>query len=323
MSNPVVVLTDQVFPDVATERAILAEAGATLTVATGSRADVLALAATADAILTTYFPLGAADIRLLARCTIIARYGIGVDNIDLAAAGDMGIAVTNVPDYCIEEVAAHTVALLLAVLRRLPEGHQEAVGGRWGVGALRPMQRPSQLSVGLVGFGRIARRVARALRAMDMGVLVHDPYLGADAGGVETVALDELLARSDAVSLHCPLTPQTRGLIGADALRLMKPGSVLVNTARGPLVHTASVLSALRDGRLRAAALDVLDREPPEPGLIADVPGLLVTPHVAYYSEASLRESQRKAATQVVKRLTGRPLDYPVAAGGEVRQADR
>jgi D-3-phosphoglycerate dehydrogenase / 2-oxoglutarate reductase len=323
MSNPVVVLTDQVFPDVATERAILAEAGATLTVATGSRADVLALAATADAILTTYFPLGAADIRLLARCTIIARYGIGVDNIDLAAADDMGIAVTNVPDYCIEEVAAHTVALLLAVLRRLPEGHQEAVGGRWGVGALRPMQRPSQLSVGLVGFGRIARRVARALRAMDMGVLVHDPYLGADAGGVETVALDELLARSDAVSLHCPLTPQTRGLIGADALRLMKPGSVLVNTARGPLVHTESVLSALRDGRLRAAALDVLDREPPEPGLIADVPGLLVTPHVAYYSEASLRESQRKAATQVVKRLTGRPLDYPVAAGGEVRQADR
>jgi D-3-phosphoglycerate dehydrogenase len=323
MSNPVVVLTDQVFPDVATERAILAEAGATLTVATGSRADVLALAATADAILTTYFPLGAADIRLLAHCTIIARYGIGVDNIDLAAAGDMGIAVTNVPDYCIEEVAAHTVALLLAVLRRLPEGHQEAVGGRWGVGALRPMQRPSQLSVGLVGFGRIARRVARALRAMDMGVLVHDPYLGAGAGGVETVALDELLARSDAVSLHCPLTPQTRGLIGADALRLMKPGSVLVNTARGPLVHTESALSALRDGRLRAAALDVLDREPPEPGLIADVPGLLVTPHVAYYSEASLRESQRKAATQVVKRLTGRPLDYPVAAGGEVRQADR
>jgi D-3-phosphoglycerate dehydrogenase len=323
MSNPVVVLTDQVFPDVATERAILAEAGATLTVATGSRADVLALAATADAILTTYFPLGAADIRLLAHCTIIARYGIGVDNIDLAAAGDMGIAVTNVPDYCIEEVAAHTVALLLAVLRRLPEGHQEAVGGRWGVGALRPMQRPSQLSVGLVGFGRIARRVARVLRAMDMGVLVHDPYLGAGAGGVETVALDELLARSDAVSLHCPLTPQTRGLIGADALRLMKPGSVLVNTARGPLVHTESVLSALRDGRLRAAALDVLDREPPEPGLIADVPGLLVTPHVAYYSEASLRESQRKAATQVVKRLTGRPLDYPVAAGGEVRQADR
>lgn len=323
MTNPNVVLTDQVFPDVATERAILADAGATLTVATGSRADVLALAATADAILTTYFPLDAADIRRLARCKIIARYGIGVDNIDLAAANDMGIAVTNVPDYCIEEVAAHSVAFLLAVLRRLPEGHQEVVGGHWGVGALRPMQRPSELTVGLVGFGRIGRRVARALRALDMSVLVHDPYLAADTCGLETVPLDELLGQSDAVSLHCPLTPRTRGLIGADALRLMKPGSVLVNTARGPLVDTGSVLSALRDGRLRAAALDVLETEPPEPGLLIGVPGLLVTPHVAYYSEASLRESQRKAATQVVKRLTGQPLDYPVAPGSEVRQAGR
>jgi D-3-phosphoglycerate dehydrogenase len=322
MTDAVVVVTDQVFPDVATERAILAEAGATLTVASGSRADVLALAATADAILTTYFPLGAADIRLLARCKIIARYGIGVDNIDLAAAAEAGIAVTNVPDYCIEEVAAHTVALLLAVLRRLPQGYQEVISGRWGVGALRPMQRPSELTVGLVGFGRIARRVARALRAMDIRVLAHDPYLAADTEDVGMVPLAELLARSDAVSLHCPLTPQTRGLIGADALRRMRPGSVLVNTARGPLVHTGSVLAALRDGHLRAAALDVLETEPPEPGLLADVPGLLVTPHVAYYSEASLRESQRKAATQILKRLTGQPLDYPVAAGSEVRQAD-
>jgi D-3-phosphoglycerate dehydrogenase / 2-oxoglutarate reductase len=303
---------------VLTERAVLAEAGATLTVASGSRGEVLALASTADALLTTYFPLGPDDLQRLTRCRVIARYGIGVDNIDLAAAAAMGITVTNVPDYCIEEVAAHTVALLLAVQRRLPDGHQQVLSGHWGAGALRPLRpmlRPSETTVGLIGFGRIARRVARVLRAMDMTVLAHDPFIGADTGDVETVPLTELLTRSDAVSLHCPLTPQTRGLIGADALRLMKPGAVLVNTSRGALVHLGSVTSALRDGRLRAAALDVLEQEPPEPALIADVPGLLVTPHVAYYSEASLRESQRKAATQVVKCLTGQPPDYPVAAG--------
>jgi D-3-phosphoglycerate dehydrogenase / 2-oxoglutarate reductase len=314
MSAQAVVLTDQVFPDVSIEREALAEIGATLTVASGSHEDVLALAETADALLNTYFPLDAQDIQRLTRCKIIARYGIGVDNIDLAAAAAMGITVTNVPDYCIEEVAAHTVALLLAVLRRLADGHQEVMNGNWGVGGLRPMERPSELTIGLVGFGRIGRRVTRVLRAMDMTVLVHDPYVNPDAEGVEAVGLHELLARSDAVSLHCPLTPQTRGLIGADAVRRMKPGAVLVNTARGPLVQLDSVLSALREGHLRAAAMDVLEHEPPEPGRLAGVPGLLVTPHVAYYSEASLLESQRKASAQVVSRLTGKPVDYPVTA---------
>jgi D-3-phosphoglycerate dehydrogenase len=315
MANPLVVVTDQVFPDVDTERAILAEAGATLTVATGSRAEVLTLAASADALLTTYFPLGAEDIKLLTRCKIIARYGIGVDNIDLAGASAAGIIVTNVPDYCVEEVAAHAVALLLASARRLQEGHRQVADGGWGVGPLRPMLRPSEMTVGLIGFGRIGRRVARTLRAMEMRVLVHDPYLGAGADGVRQVDLDELLAVSDAVSLHCPLTSQTRGLINADTLRQMKPGALLVNTSRGPLVRLDSVLSALRAGTLRAAALDVLEQEPPEPGL-ADIPGLLLTPHVAYYSESSLRESQRKAAGQVVKCLTGQPLDYAVTPQG-------
>jgi D-3-phosphoglycerate dehydrogenase len=315
MANPLVVVTDQVFPDVATERAILAQAGARLTVATGSRAEVLTLAASADALLTTYFPLGATDIKLLTRCKIIARYGIGVDNIDLAAATAAGIIVTNVPDYCVEEVAAHAVALLLAAARRLPEGHRQVADGGWGVGPLRPMLRPSEMTVGLIGFGRIGRRVARTLRAMEMRVLVHDPYLGAGADGVHQVDLDELLAVSDAVSLHCPLTPQTRGLINADTLRQMKPGALLVNTSRGSLVRLDSVLSALRAGTLRAAALDVLEQEPPEPGL-ADIPGLLLTPHVAYYSESSLLESQRKAAGQVVKCLAGQPLDYSVTPEG-------
>jgi D-3-phosphoglycerate dehydrogenase len=315
MANPLVVVTDQVFPDVDTERAILAEAGATLTVATGSRAEVLTLAASADALLTTYFPLGAEDIKLLTRCKIIARYGIGVDNIDLAGATAAGIIVTNVPDYCVEEVAAHAVALLLASARRLQEGHRQVADGGWGVGPLRPMLRPSEMTVGLIGFGRIGRRVATTLRAMEMRVLVHDPYLGAGADGVRQVDLDELLAVSDAVSLHCPLTSQTRGLINADTLSQMKPGALLVNTSRGPLVHLDSVLSALRAGTLRAAALDVLEQEPPEPGL-ADIPGLLLTPHVAYYSESSLLESQRKAAGQVVKCLTGQPLDYAVTPQG-------
>jgi D-3-phosphoglycerate dehydrogenase / 2-oxoglutarate reductase len=306
-----VVVTDQVFPDVDVERSMVEAAGGSLAVATGSREAVLELAESADALLNTYFALSAADLARLGRCRIVARYGIGVDNVDLAAAREAGIAVTNVPDYCVEEVALHTVALVLAAVRKVPAGDALVRGGGWGASRLGEVRRLSTLTVGLLGYGRIAQRVAGILRPLVAQVLVHDPYVSTATDRL--VPLAELTARSDVISVHCPLTEQTRGLVDAAAIATMKPGVVLVNTSRGPVVVLADLLAALATGQVGAAALDVFETEPPPPELLAGVPNLLVTPHAAFYSREAIRESQQKATGQVLKALRGEPLDYRVA----------
>jgi D-3-phosphoglycerate dehydrogenase len=307
-----VVVTDQVFPDVDVERELLGAAGGTLEVASGDRTAVLAAARDADALLNTYFAFDAADLANLGTCKIIARYGIGVDNIDVTAAKDAGIAVTNVPDYCVEEVATHAVGLIISLVRRIHEGDALVRAGGWGIGGLGEVRRLSELTVGLLGYGRIARRVAEILRAIGSSIVVYDPYVRAAADGDRLVGLEELLAAADVVSVHCPLTPETRGLVDSAALSSMKPGAVLVNTSRGPIVVLDDVIAALRDGRLAGAGLDVFEVEPPDPERLAGVPNLLATPHAAFYSGAAIRESQRKAATQVLKAMRGQPLDYQV-----------
>jgi D-3-phosphoglycerate dehydrogenase len=312
-----VVVTDQVFPTITAETELLAAIGARLVVADGTPGGVARLGRTADALLNTYLPVTDELLSQLPACKIVARYGIGVDNVDLAAAARRGIVVTNVPDYSVEEVAAHALTLLLALIRRLPEAGRLVAGGGWGLTGLRPIRRLSTQRVGLVGFGRIARRLAGHLASLGCEVVVHDPYLRPGPGLPPLLTLPELLSSCDAVSLHAPLTPRTRNLIGAPELAAMKPGAVLVNTARGGLVDTEAVIEALRAGRLRGAALDVLAAEPPAPGALpGDLPGLLVTPHMAYYSEESIAESQRKAAIQIVKVLTGGQPDYPVREDG-------
>jgi len=307
-----VVVSDQVFPSVEVERRILAEIDAELHVADGTPAGVVTVGRNADAILNTYLPFDEALIRQLARCRIIARYGIGVDNLDLAAATRAGITVTNVPDYSVEEVAAHTLALILALVRKLPQADARVRAGGWGLDGLRPITRVSHLSFGLVGFGRIGQRVARALDAMGATIRVHDPFLTPRDNLPPLVDLDELVVASDVISIHAPLTPDTRGLFDAQRIAAMRPRSILINTSRGGLVVLDAVLDALRRGHLGGAGLDVFEKEPVEADRLAGVPNLLVTPHIAYYSEESLAESQRKAATQVVKVLTGVPPDYPV-----------
>jgi len=307
-----VVVTDQVFPDVQNERRLLAEIGADLEVADGTPEDALARGRDADALLNTYLSFDADAFAQLPKCRIIARYGIGVDNVDITAARNAGIVVTNVPDYCVEEVASHALALLLALLRRVPEGHARVRDGGWGLEGLRPIQRLSQVTVGLVGFGRIARRLADSLRVLGCQLVVHDPFLEPSVDIPPLVSLEELLRTSDAVSVHAPLTPETTGLFNAETLALMPDHAVLVNTSRGPLVVLEDIVDALRAGRLRAAGLDVLPTEPPEPQSVRDVPNLLLTPHMGYYSEQAIAESQQKAATQVIKVLTGQRPDYPV-----------
>lgn len=312
MSSFRVLVTDQVFPDVDLERQLIEEAGGKLEVSHGSQQETLDAARDADALLNTYMPFDAAALAGLSRCKVIARYGIGVDNIDLAAARAAGIAVTNVPDYCVEEVAAHAVALILALVRRLPQGDEIVRGGGWGIGDLGPLRRMSTLTVGLLGYGRIGHRVAMFAQAAGCPVLVSDPYLNPESVPHRLVSADALFAEADIVSVHCPLTPQTRHLVNADRLSRMKRGSYLVNTSRGPVVEVGAVYDALRAGQLAGAGLDVFDPEPPDVKGLATIPNLIATPHSAFYSVEAVKESQRKAATQVLKAIRGEPLDYPV-----------
>ena len=312
MSNFKVVVSDQVFPSVEVERELLAAIDAELVVAEGDVERVLEVAADADAILNTYLPWSADSIARLRKCRIIARYGIGFDNVDLGAARDAGIVVTNVPDYSVEEVATHALALILTSLRKVLPADSAVRAGRWNVDQFRPIRRLSTLTVGLVGYGRIGRRIAAPLEVLGARIVAHDPYLTAAPDLPDLVELEELLAVADVVSLHLPLNDETRGIVGAATISGMKDGAVLVNTSRGPLVDLPALGDALHSGKLSAAALDVFDVEPLDPGRIAGIPNLIVTPHMAYYSEEALEESQSKAATQVVKVLSGEEPDYKV-----------
>jgi D-3-phosphoglycerate dehydrogenase len=307
-----VVVTDQVFPSVDIERQLLDAIDADLVVADGTRDGVLEQARDADGLLNTYLPIDAGLLRACERLRIVARYGIGVDNVDVAAAAGSGVIVTNVPDYSVEEVAAHALAMILSLCRRLPAGDALVRSGGWGIQSLRPIRRISGLTFGLIGYGRIARRLGASLEALGGAILVYDPYVQASDGGPRLTTLDGVLEGSDVISIHAPLTDSTRGMIDAAAIGRMRPGAILVNTSRGPLVVLAAVVAALRTGHLGGAGLDVFEHEPVDVEHIQGVPNLLVSPHMAYYSEESLQESQRKAATQVVKALTGQPVDYAV-----------
>jgi len=312
MTKYKVVVSDQVFPTVDLERALLAEIDAELQVASGDVDEVLAVAGDADAILNTYLPWSAESIGRLEKCRIIARYGIGFDNVDLAAARDAGIVVTNVPDYSVEEVATHGLALILAALRKVVAADRSVRAGEWSVDHFRPIRRLSTLTIGLVGYGRIGRQIAAPLEALGATIVAHDPYLSPAPELPPLLSLEELLGTADVISLHLPLTDETRGIIGTGTLANVKEGAILVNTSRGPLIDLDALGEALRSGRLSAAALDVFDTEPIDPSRIEDIPNLIATPHMAYYSEEALQESQRKAATQVIKVLTGDQPDYQV-----------
>jgi D-3-phosphoglycerate dehydrogenase len=312
-----VLITDYVFPSLEIERAVLQAAGAELVAMQArSEAELVEAVAPADGLLVCYAPVTRRVIERAEHCRVIARYGIGVDNVDVAAATERGIVVTNVPDYCIEEVSDHALALLLACARKVAFLDRRVRAGRWEARDAVPIRRLSGQVLGLVGFGKIPRLLAAKARALGLTVLAYDPYLDAatcEAHGARKVELGELLGAADFVSVHAPLTPQTRGLIGEAELRRMKPTAYLINTARGPIVHEAALLRALAEGWIAGAALDVLEAEPPGAAHpLLDFPQVIVTPHVAFYSEESLQELQRKAAEEVARVLTGQPPRYPV-----------
>ena len=308
-----VVITDHGYKSIEIEQAIVGAAGAKLEVGNGlESAALLDLIRDADALLVQWAKIDAATIAQLTRCKVIVRYGIGVDNLDLAAAKAHGIAVCNVPDYGIDEVADHAVSLAVALGRQLPQIDRRTRTGVWKILPVAPMPAFREMTFATAGFGRIARATLDRARGFKFKLAAYDPYVPAEAfaaAGVRQLTIDELFAEADVLSLHLPANEATRHFVNTERLRRMKPTAILVNTARGPLVDEAALAVALAAGVIAAAGLDVFQQEP----LAADsplraVPNALLTSHVAWYSEKSVPTLQHKAAEEVVRALRGELL---------------
>jgi D-3-phosphoglycerate dehydrogenase / 2-oxoglutarate reductase len=319
MPRFLIAVTDSPFPSLDPAKAALARVDPELRMAKSASADdILAVARDADAILVTYAKLPGDLLRQLTRCKAIGRFGLGVDNIDIPAAAELGITVTYVPDYCMHEVSDHAMALLLALARKIPLSNKLVQAGRWEMPAVVPIHRLAGRALGLVGFGNIPRVLAPKAKAFGLRVVTHDPYASqqALAAGVESVSFDRLLEISDFVSIHAPLMPATRGLFNAEVFRKMKTGALLINTARGPLVDEDALVSALDSGRLGGAALDVVAVEPlPKGSRLIGRDNVILTPHTAFYSVEALNELQTKCAADVARVLSGEKPVYPVKTG--------
>lgn len=309
-----VAVTDYSFESLEIERAVLEPLGCQFVETAGkSGRDLAELVADVDAVITQFARLDAAVIGAMTRARVIARYGIGVDNVDLEAARACGIPVCNVPDYCIDEVADHTLALILALTRQIIPHRDRVRSGRWESGVpLKSMRALKELTVGVVGFGRIGRAVAARLRAFKCTIFVSDPIIHRDeierAGGT-SVGLDELLRTVDLVTLHCPSNPDTRRMINRETLTAMKPGALLVNVGRGDLVETQAMIEALRDGRLGAAALDVCDPEPVAPDSpLLTMDNVILTPHIASASVPAVSALRNSVAQIVARAVRGEAL---------------
>jgi D-3-phosphoglycerate dehydrogenase len=315
-----IAVTDSPFPSLDPAIKALKRVDPELRMAKSASADdILAVARDADAVLVTYAKLPGELLKELTRCKVIGRFGLGVDNIDIPAAAQLGITVTYVPDYCLREVSDHAMALLLALARKIPFSDSLVQSGRWEVPPIVPLRRLEGQVLGLIGFGNIPRALTPKAKAFGLKVIIHDPYVSADvvnAHGVESTCFQDLLARSDFISVHAPLLPATRGLMNAEAFARMKTGAFLVNTARGPLIDETALAAALDSGHLGGAALDVVTVEP----LAKDSPllgrhNVILTPHTGFYSVEALEELQTKCASDVARVLSGEAPVYPVKMG--------
>jgi len=305
-----------------TEREILAQVGCQVIPLEFSSDDELVEAIRlADAILPRYVNIERHHIQAMQRCQIIARSGIGVDIVDVQAATEHGIWVTNVPSYCEEEVADHAVALILACARRLPLYHAGVQHSIWKWQSGRRIQRLSQATFGLVGFGKIGRLIWQRMIGFGCKGLVYDPFITPDViaeAGATQVELDDLLARADFVHIQSPLTSETHHLIGEREINLLKPDVVLTNTARGPIIDESALYQALLNGKIAMAGLDDLEEEPAKiRGWVASnpliqLPNVIVTPHTAWYSEQSAEDVKRISAAEIARVLSGQRPHYPV-----------
>ncbi|MFJ9752371.1 C-terminal binding protein [Streptomyces chartreusis] len=324
-----VVITDYDFDDIEIERAIIEGAGFELIGAQcKSEDDVIAVARGADAVIAQYAHVGARAIDAFEHCRVIARYGTGVDIVDVDAASRRDILVTNVPnDWCENEVADHAMALT----RKLRDYDNATRAGVWHWQSGAPMHRLRESTLGLLSFGAIARAIAVRAAGFGMSILAHDPYMrDADivAQGAMPVSFDELIEQADYLVIQAPLTPQTEDLIGEAELRRMKPGAVLINTARGPIVNDAALYRALSEGWIAGAGLDDIAEEPAKQrdwkpvNALFGLDNVIITPHAAYYSEEAMRTVRDFAAGEVVRVLTGKPARSPVNTVASARGSD-
>lgn len=312
---PKVVITDGSFGQLEIERGILEPLGCQVT----SRQpitpphELAPFVSDADYVLTQFAQVNAEVIAAMQRAKVIVRYGVGVDNVDLEAARARGIPVCNVPDYCLDEVADHTLALILATTRHVVPHCTGIRSGRWAMAVpLAAMKALRDLTVGVIGFGRIGREVISRLKPFKCRILVHDPAVSADLirqAGCEPASPHEVYSRSDLVTLHVPSTAQTRHMLNRDTIAQMKPGAILINVSRGTLVDSAALTAALASGHLSAAGLDVFDPEPiPADSPLLAMENVVISPHNASASAKAAISLRSKAAGVIASALRGEPL---------------
>ena len=310
-----VLITDYVWPSTDPERAILEEAGAEVIIAPdGSEETLIELARDVDAIMTCFARVTDKVVRTATKCVVIGRFGVGTDNIAVDTATNLGIAVTYVPDYCIDEVSDHVLAILNTWNRKISIFDQSVKKNGWGhLGLTMRIMRLRGKTLGIVGFGRIGQAVAKKAIAFGMNVLAADPVVSektANEHGAHLVSLEELLPQSDFVTLHAPLVPETHHLIGKVELELMKKESFLINAARGPLIDEDALYDALKNETIAGAGLDVMeDNVPPKDHPLLQLDNIIVTPHTAFFSQESTLELEQRAASEVVNVYQGRMPD--------------
>jgi D-3-phosphoglycerate dehydrogenase len=313
---PTIAVTDYTFPDLSLEEAILLPAGVEIVSLKEKRppAEIANLVRNADAVIAQFAPVNAEVVNAMTKAKAIVRYGIGYDNVDCATAYERGIPVCNIPDYCIDEVADHTLAFILALTRQVVPNALDIRAGKWGLATpLTAMSSLKHLTVGIVGFGRIGREVVRRLLAFKARVLVFDSVVPsseiANSGAVAAASFDELLAQSDVVSPHCPSTPKTKQLFNAAVFAKMKSGSLFINVGRGDLADSAAVTAALQSGHLAGAALDVFDPEPiPADHPIRTMPNVVLAAHIASASPPAVKTLRETAARIALMAVRGEPL---------------
>lgn len=318
-NGPLVIVTDSPFPSLDPAKKALEDANAEVVQApSSSEEDIIKAAENADAILVTYAKLNENILRSLKNCKAIGRFGIGVDNIDLKVAGELGISVNYVPDYCLDEVSDQAMAMIISMARKIPQSNKLVQSGRWEMPAVVPMYRLRGKTVGLIGFGNIPRLMTPKAQAFGFNVIASDPYAPKELFekyGVESVSMDELYERSDFISVHAPLLPETKGLVNKDAFKKMKDTAIIVNTARGPLINEKDLIEALDNNEIGGAGLDVVETEPlPENSPLIGRDNVILAPHMAFYSVEALEELQTKAASDVARVLNGEEPVYPIKA---------
>lgn len=312
-----VIITDHGFPNVNHEQRIVEAAGHTLEVKQCKTEQELIQQVThADVLLVQWAPMTRTVIEALKNCKVIVRYGIGLDNVDLDAAAEHGVPVCNVPDYCIDEVADHTMAMALALSRQLTETQKQLLNGTWSIVPPVPIKASREMTFGTAGFGRIAREVLQRAKAFKFRCIAYDPFVEAavmQEAGVEKVTDEELFEQADILSLHTPLTQHTHHFVNADRLLQMKPDAILVNTSRGGLIDTKALATAINNGRLSGAGIDVYEPEPLEESHpLRQCDRVILTSHTAWNSTQSVPKLQQLAAEEAVRALNGEGLKNQV-----------